>query len=327
LIWCSDWLLGGGESDHLDTILGEFPEAQRIVHVAGEVPADFVERHARRAPVIREKESVGPPHGRVRYALAGGNGLAWAVRSCLDSLDPGSAFVWDPDNRLGHHPLLAAQPNVEIGAEPSETGYDLAIAAALPTAAILRGIQETARETAVLLRPAQLPALKGLSPGSKPIRLPSEADRSRDRAFRLRELVRESVGGAGENPNSLGFALQAVEPLFYEHDPALVAAALAARAFAAAPEPEPREDLPAWVKIFVTAGKKDGLGVRDVVGAILNSTGIPRDSVGKVDIRDSHTLVEISPEHTTTVVAELNGSTLKGRRLTARVDRKGQPAR
>ena len=96
---------------------------------------------------------------------------------------------------------------------------------------------------------------------------------------------------------------------------------------AAQPAASPLDDLPAWVKLFLTTGEKDKVTIRDIVGAILNSTGISRDSVGKVEIRDSFTLVEVRPADAERVASELNGSTLRDRRITARIDRKGRPTR
>ena len=56
--------------------------------------------------------------------------------------------------------------------------------------------------------------------------------------------------------------------------------------------------------------------------------GIPREKFGRVDIKDSFTLIEFGSEETAAEAAEtLAGRTFKGRRLTARVDRGAKPPR
>jgi hypothetical protein len=320
-IWSTDIMLERGESENLDTILAECSGAQRIIH-ATDIPTDFAERHARRAPVVQveDSERVTQP---IRYALMEEDRSVWAVRKCLDIVDPGSVMIWDPSDRFGAESDLQLLDNIEIGSSFSTTDADLAIATDLPSPEILQELLARGRDVIVLIRPRQLPFLQKHCGKLKPIKLPSDADRARDRAFHLRHMIRDQIAANTE----ISFTLGALEPLFYDHDPAVVAAALANVAMANQPAPSPIDDLPAWVKLFLTIGERDKVTVRDVVGAILNSTGISRDSVGKVEVRDTFTLVEVRPVDAERVVSELNGSTLRDRRITARIDRKGRPAR
>lgn len=320
-IWSTDAMLLREDSETLDTVLAECSGAQRIIH-ATRVPADFVERHARRAPVV-QVANANRVTQQVRYALVEEDRTVWAVRKCLDIVDPESALIWDPSDRFRWESDLLLSDSIEVASAPTMTNADLAIATDLPSVDILEELVARGRDVIVLIRPRQLPFLQEFCGRLKPMKLPSEADRVRDRASLLRRNVREQISANSD----ISFTLSALEPLFYDHDPAVVAAALANVALEAQPPVSPLEDLPAWVKIFLTIGQKEKITIRDVVGSILNSTGISRDSVGKVEIRDSFTLVEIRPADAERVVSELNGSTLRDRRITARIDRKGRPTR
>ena len=81
----------------------------------------------------------------------------------------------------------------------------------------------------------------------------------------------------------------------------------------------PRGDA-GFTRVFMTIGDRDGIRPGDLVGAITGETGITGDRVGKLDIRDGHTVAEIASADVEAVVEKLNGITLKGRRITARVD-------
>ena len=47
-------------------------------------------------------------------------------------------------------------------------------------------------------------------------------------------------------------------------------------------------------RLFVNAGKADGMTPRDLVGSIANESGISSDQIGKIELRDTHSIVEIS---------------------------------
>ena len=46
-------------------------------------------------------------------------------------------------------------------------------------------------------------------------------------------------------------------------------------------------------RIFVAAGRADGLRPQDLVGAIANETGLPGRAVGAIDILDRFSFVEV----------------------------------
>ena len=73
-------------------------------------------------------------------------------------------------------------------------------------------------------------------------------------------------------------------------------------------------------RIFVNVGAMDNARPGDLVGAITNEAHITSAKVGKIDIRENHSLVEIASDVADAVVSKLTGSSIRGRRVVARVD-------
>ena len=75
------------------------------------------------------------------------------------------------------------------------------------------------------------------------------------------------------------------------------------------------------VRLFMTIGTRDGVKVGDLMGAIAGEGGIAGDHVGKIDLRESHALVEVAASDAASVVARVNGAMIKGRRVVVRGER------
>lgn len=134
--------------------------------------------------------------------------------------------------------------------------------------------------------------------------------------------------------------LVALDPLLARHDPAMIAAAALAllrkkqgTAVAAAATATTRTSLPggtpSWSKLFISVGERDGLLKGDLLGAITGETGVSGDAVGKIEIRESHSLVEVHDTVSRKVIQAINGTTIKGRSVRADFDRprKSTPTR
>lgn len=76
-----------------------------------------------------------------------------------------------------------------------------------------------------------------------------------------------------------------------------------------------------WVRLFVSAGQRDELGPGDILGAITNESGLDGKRVGRIDVRESHSLVEVYQSDAKKVIGALNGTTLGGRSLRVDYDR------
>jgi len=147
-----------------------------------------------------------------------------------------------------------------------------------------------------------------------------------DEAGTFRQLLAEGIESEDVAPYLL-----LLEPLFERYDPAEVAAAAAAllRKKTATPTPAPprreggdsRPSPTAWVKLFLSVGERDGLTPGDLVGAITGETGLPSGKIGKIEIRESHALVEVQEPVARKIISALNGTTIRGRAVRADFDR------
>ena len=92
-----------------------------------------------------------------------------------------------------------------------------------------------------------------------------------------------------------------------------------------APVAAPRNDgpPPEFQVLWFNIGNDDGATASSFVGAITGESGLDRSVVGTIEMRDSHTLVEVSGAHAEQIVAAMNASTMRNRQVIARIDRAG----
>ncbi|MDQ3697846.1 MAG: DbpA RNA binding domain-containing protein, partial [Gemmatimonadota bacterium] len=159
---------------------------------------------------------------------------------------------------------------------------------------------------------------------------PGVRARAREETLRgeLRALLVEGGGAPAREMLSL-------EPLLEDFDGAEIAAAAllllerarqrpVAKAGAAQAERAERPDSP-WVRLFLAVGSRDGATSRDIVGGIANEAEIASDKIGKIEMRDTHTIVEIARESADHVVKALKGTMIRGRLIAARLEREAAP--
>jgi hypothetical protein len=58
-----------------------------------------------------------------------------------------------------------------------------------------------------------------------------------------------------------------------------------------------------------------------LVGALIKEVWLEKAQIGRIDLRESFALVEVAPAVAEQAVRRLGGVTIRGRRVTARVDR------
>jgi ATP-dependent RNA helicase DeaD len=67
-------------------------------------------------------------------------------------------------------------------------------------------------------------------------------------------------------------------------------------------------------RLFMNVGAEMGISESDVIEAILGATGLPRETIGKVDVRERHAFINVASERAQGIVAKLNRSQIKGRK-------------
>lgn len=193
----------------------------------------------------------------------------------------------------------------------------------------LAHLKAVATEAGCSLRPLPMPPHAGAHSGLE-----------RRRSELLRILEEEDLASE----------MLLLDPLLERYDPVEVAAAASRLAGRAAKDPAAHRkraegeagrdatrpaaspaavELPvrakAWVRLFMSVGSRDGIGPGDLLAAAVDQAGIERGQVGRIEIQETFTRVEIRQEVAEKVVRALNGITLGGRSV--RVDYHREHAR
>jgi hypothetical protein len=304
----------------LESVMAETDrDAQRMILTAAAGPdvEALADRHAMKAvtfgfPPTERRETPAPTLGPASFVVARPAQLEAIRVKILDALDP------ERDDDV----TIAPCPESREAAE--------ALVAA-------GGKRESPTRLVFVLEPAQLPWVKALFSPLTPLRLPTSLDALEQRAVAVRARLARTL----ESEN-LDRELFLIGPLLDRFDPAEIAAAAlhhadlsilaqtAGPGFAAGTGPGHETGdgagVPAWAKLWVGVGRKDNVGPGDVLGAIVGETKLPADHVGKIEVRELFCLVEVRSEDAERIVRALTGTTLRGRRITAKVDRgRGRP--
>lgn len=318
------------EGDALTHLMHDIPrEAQRIVVTAlADSAADLVERYARKALTIAVPEPPLPeqaPAGSVRSVSVAWERRAGALGEIVELLDPASTVVWAADDTYADAIARALQlgPALQLVTGDAPVA-DLVIGFDLPTAGRLAQLRQ-AGAVVLLVPPGTEPYAARIAPAQRPLRLSGALEVATREAAARRSTIAETIG-AGDP----AAALLTLAPLFERHDAASIAAALyqlwvakgasapslpaAASATAAAPDSS-------GARIWVGIGKKDGAGANDFVGLMTKELKVPRESIGRIELRDSFSLIEVPSGDAEGIARALTGATIRKKRLVARVDR------
>jgi ATP-dependent RNA helicase DeaD len=355
LAWADDTLEDGPESvAALEALLSELGEASRVIVVRKVTPVieNLVERYARRARQVSPPESEVTPMPEnyelpiVRHITVSPSARPAALRRLLDDLNPPSAVIVARDapaaesaqqtlRTLGYHD---DDPNVRVTRNDFSGPAHAVIFFQPPVtpAELQRAAQAKPVQVVVLARPGEIAWLRELTGGRlAPLNLAGPERRAHDREAAVRQELR-AVLDRGVPPREI----IALEPLLEEFDASeLAAAALyllereraqrraAAENAAPAAKPRPTDgDRPGaaaggMTRLFMTIGTRDGVKVGDLMGVIAGEGGIPGDRVGKIDLRESHALVEVADADAPGVIARVNGAMIRGRRVVVRGER------
>lgn len=129
--------------------------------------------------------------------------------------------------------------------------------------------------------------------------------------------------------------LALLQPLIRGHSAAEVAAALAAllrraergagrlQAEASAGKEDSGSEArpPAWTRLFLSVGKRDGIAARDLLGAIAGEAQVEGRQVGRIEVRDAFSRVEVQDSVAQRVIQALNGTSIRGRSVRVDYDR------
>lgn len=311
--------------DSITPLMQDLPkEAQRLVYTSATALVEgLVERYARKALTTRVGDE-SPPAGPVRTVSVSWSGRTRALAELVELLDPATLAIWTADRRYHDaitQSIATNQPGVQLvtgDAPPVST----IIAFDLPTADRLRQLV-TAGEVVVLVPAGTEAYVARIAVPRRVLQLPGLLDDARAAEAAQRRRIVETIETGGNHR-----ALLTLAPLFERYDSTAVAAALYEIWTGSAPAPTAPVEAPATARIYVGIGKKDGATANDLVAVLTKELRVDRTKIGRIELRDAYSLIEIPAAEAEQVAGALNGTTVRRRRVTARVDRGStRPAR
>ena len=340
-----DPILGTPDAQPLENLLGELPKEGARVVLTTEVTPELealVERYARRARRVGEVTPAGDVAPlAAEYVTVSDASRVVTLRRLLDALDLPRAVLYARSASLREQAASVARAlgyprdAVRVAGEAEEATSDPLVLAELPSSREeLRAlVGTTGRRIYALAHPSQIASLRTLLGGGSatPIALLDAAERARGRDAALRASLRDVLSSGDVRREVL-----ALEPLLNEYDAIEVAAAALKLLEQQRPaRPAATSSAQPMQRLFVNLGEKDGVRAQEIVNAVTTEAGIPGSQVGKVEVRDTHSLVEVAASVATLVAEKLTGSVVRGRRVQARVDaprearegRDGRPTR
>jgi DbpA RNA binding domain len=316
LAWPESW----ADEDKITPLMQDLPkDALRVIYTANpDRIGVLTERYARKALTIGAPAEGHSPVGPVRTVSVAWSRRVPALADLVEILDPASLVIWTADR--SRHAAIAQvvpgrEPDVSVvtGDAPSA---ETIIAFDLPTEEHLRQLVG-AGEVVLLVPPEAESYAARIAAPRRPLQLPSLVDSVMDSASGQRAaIIRGIEQGKPER------ALLTLAPLFERHDPAAVAAALFDLWTGSAPAASPElHNIPATSKIYVGLGKKDGATANDFVAVLTKELRFERSKIGRIELRDAYSLIEIPSQDAEKLAGALNGTTVRRKRVTARVDR------
>jgi len=312
--------------------------------------ADFCERHLKRAinlPSADTSVADGPKRGTLQFRITTEpheHEALKVVENILASGTPHVLIYFRNDDRaadvgdyLTLHGYLAGAPGdtkvpVWLGVNPLEvrsaiTGYGHIPVISCDVPADVDDLDRrhgASDQGFVVVLPREIPHLRATArrAGYQVVPFPPEIKKSAGPIAALYDSIRAVI-----EKEDIAPYLFALESLFEEYDAAEVAAALALLSKrSVTTEVSPPANTPtnvpaAWAKLFVGVGTRDGLQPGDLLGTITAEANVSGDTVGRIEIKENYTLVEVHDSVAQDVIAALNGRTICGRAVRADFDR------
>jgi ATP-dependent RNA helicase DeaD len=173
-------------------------------------------------------------------------------------------------------------------------------------------------EVVLLVPPGTESYLRQLSAKPRPLQLAGPLDAARSAEQQQRSQIQRAIETAAPASRSL----LTLAPLFERYDATAVAAALFDLWRGSTPSASPPEAAPsATAKVYVGAGKKDGVTANDLVAVLTKELRVDRTQIGRIELRDSYSLIELPAQDAERLAGQLNGTTIRRKRVSARVDR------
>ena len=337
-----DPILETPDAAPLETLLGELPkDGARVVLAAEITPAyeALIERYARRA-----RRAVEAPTDEqatpltAEYVASSPTARGASLRRLLDALDLPRAELYARTASVRAEGSVIARAlgypadavRVTDGGQAAATNDPLVLLELPTSREQMRALVGTgARKLYALVQPSQLGSLRALLGGGAvtPMPLVEAAERARGKDAALRASLRDVLTAGDVRREVL-----ALEPLLAEFDGIEIAAAalrMLEQQRPARPSAATSSQAGPMQRLFLNLGEKDGVRAPEIIAAITTNAGVPGSQVGRVEVRDTHAIVEVAAAVAELVVGKITGAVVRGRKVQARLDapKEDRPAR
>ena len=336
LAWPETW----ASDEALTVLLGELGrESQRLVLTSSTLKVtELVQRHVRRSltveyPDAADSDSELAEPRSVRTLTTGWTGRDGAMTTLLEALDPRELAIWSADNSESDKLSAVSQelPSTEVVfGRTAEPTAGMVVCHDLPMPNDLKRLA-AGRDLVLMVTPGTSGYAETFAVGARPIRQAGIIDSLRDRDATLRTQISAAV-----ESGDLHAASYVIAPLLDRHDPQAIAAACfqlwrdaasgseKAAESGKAPAESQKPTTPVGgvsnAKIWVGVGRRDEATPGDMVAVLIKEVGLTREAIGRIELRETFTLVEVPTEQAESVAKKLNGLTVRRRKLVARVD-------
>lgn|GEM_PF-329565 len=358
-----DELLADGADATVQSLLSDSPaEAMRIatLDVETEAAAAFIEAQMRRARRVNPLVQ-GDGHFSItpRYAVSTPQARADLLRAVLDEIDPPSVVIvatsdageTDARRALARLGVTLNPETVNVTRHAHNSSASLVVLWESPAGveALTEALAGHPANAVAFLLADEVPSFHRLTGGAAQPWTPTvRKDSIESRTRTLRTALRSTLANGGASASELSL----LAPLLDSHDAIEIAAAAlrlyegarreaatlktktplvsaapmrGARA-AAAPLSLMADASASRQRVFLAVGRRDGVQVGDIVGAIANEAGVDGGRIGSVELYESHATVEMESADAARVVETMGDVELRNRRLGARIDERSGPS-
>ena len=178
----------------------------------------------------------------------------------------------------------------------------------------LTHLKEIMDYTGAAIEPSRLPTLQEVQ------------DAAKDQLMeRVRSTIRQarSAGASTDAKDPLTKYRLPLEELKEEgFAPDEIAAALFKELLFVPAKEDPLSKVPTHVlkdisgkttRLHLSLGRRQGIKVKDIIGAVVSLCGVPASSIGRIDIMETFSYIEIPSELAPDVLSMLDGATIKGK--------------
>jgi ATP-dependent RNA helicase DeaD len=354
VVFSLDEILAEKSGETLQALLGDAPDdMMRVATIDSETDEidAFLEAQLRRARRLTPLLTGETPLAMTpSFVITSAGGRADALRGILDEVDPPSVVVVaateaglrDAQAAITRMGMVVDGLNVQVVRQATSQHVALVVLWEAPAShdALVEALTARPVDAVALLLPDELAAFRRMTAGLAEAWTPTvRKANAESRVQTLRTALRSTLANSGGTSAS---EMALLAPLLDTHDALEIAAAalrlyegarrdaltVRAKAATAGPTRTPlsaggRPDAPAATgkqRVFLAAGKRDGVRIGDIVGAVANEAGIPGERIGQVELFESHAIVELAADDAAKAVQALGSVSLRGRRLSARID-------